>query len=84
MTNPSARMSLLDSSLFVGGAIILVLSTLLFAGFAFAASHCPPHADVTTAFCSDDSLVWLPLVGVLLGVAMVAYPFLRGRRILNE
>jgi len=77
-------MSLLDSRLFVGGAIILALSTLLFAGFAFAASYCPPHADVTTTFCSDNSLVWLPLVAVPFGVVMVAYPLVRTRPRLPE
>jgi len=80
MTNQFARMSLLDSRLFVGGAIILSMSTLLFAGFAFAASNCPPHADVSSTFCSDYSLVWFPLVGIPFGVVMVAYPLLRSRR----
>jgi len=78
-TNQSARMSLLDSHLFVGGAIMLAISTLLFAGFAFAASYCPPNADVSSTFCSNNTLVWFPLVGVPLGVVMVAYPFFRSR-----
>jgi hypothetical protein len=73
-------MSLLDSHLFVGGAVILALSTLLFAGFALAASYCPPHADVSTTFCSNHTLVWFPLAGVPFGVVMVAYTLLRSRR----
>ena len=62
----------------------MVMSTLLFAGFAFAASYCPPHANVTTTFCSDKSLVWLPLAGIPFGFAMVGYPLLRSRRILTK
>jgi len=73
-------MRLLDSPEFAFGIIVLALSIFLFAGLTVAASYCNPNADFTTAFCTNRTLPWLPLLGLPFGVFMVAYPFLKKRQ----